>query len=420
MHKILQALAALTVSSTLITIAGPAAALESGSERVTVVENAMKRASIEGAVVVMIEGGAVTWQKAFGMRGKGQSGSRGPMTLDTQFEAASNGKMLTAFMLMQLIEEGRYSLDTPLEDPRLVIAKGCEAPTLSHALSHTAGLGNNLGAQTFTPACKPGQSFSYAGEGYMILQSMVDQLASGTIEDVMAKRVFSELQMGSASFVPRETDTFAIGHIDLAFGLLSKRASSGDQRKALLIGLFFLVCLLTSWVLAFRRHRLIIAIPTALIVLPLWLGLYVLSLSQIVVPIARHLGEPNLASSLQITAPDLAKFAEELINPRVISPKARDLMMREEVVINEVTSWANGIGIDRSDGHTTYWHWGSNPGFQSLFVVEPETGNGIVILTNTGGFLDFASKKRGGYNMSKAVARDLLAIDGAWDVRGYR
>lgn len=254
----------------------------------------------------------------------------------------------------------------------------------------------------------------------MVIQSMVDALASGTIEDVMAKRVFSELQMSSATYVPRQTERFALGHVDLVLGLLTKRASESDQRIGILLGLFFLACLVTSWVLSFRRHRLRLAIPTAIFVVPLWLGLYVLSLSQLVVPISRHLGEPNLASSLQLSAPDLAKFALELLDPRVIDEKTRDLMLREEVKINERVSWGNGIGIDKSDGHTTYWHWGSNPGFQSLFVIEPSTGKGIVILTNTGGFLDFVSKKRGGYNMSKAVARELLDIDGAWDIRGHR
>ena len=49
-------------------------------------------------------------------------------------------------------------------------------------------------------------------------------------------------------------------------------------------------------------------------------------------------------------------------------------------------------------------------------VIEPMTDNGLVILTNGGGFLDFLSQKKGGYNLAKVIARRALNIDGLWSV----
>ncbi len=76
-----------------------------------------------------------------------------------------------------------------------------------------------------------------------------------------------------------------------------------------------------------------------------------------------------------------------------------------------------GIGLDRSVEPTTWWHWGSNPGFQSLVVLEPERGDAIVVLTNTGGGLDNLIGNLGGYNLSKEIARQALGIRGTWDLR---
>lgn len=394
-------------------LAAPSAfALEEEAAHIASIEKAMDRASVKGAVVVLVEKGEITWQHAFGVAGPGR-----PMTLETEFEAASNGKMLTGYLIMQLIEEGRYTLSTPLEDPRLKIAEGCRVPTLGEALSHTTGLGNSLTAETLEPACEPGKSFSYSGDGYQVIQSMVDRLASGTIEDVMEKRVFVPLGMTSASFERQVTPRFATGHADLVFGLLSGLAPGPWKWTGWALCGFFLLCFGATVVLSVRRHHPALALLIGLLAIPGWTLAAILLMAQIMVPLAPRPHAVDLASSLQLNAGDLAKFAAEMLEPTQIQVASRDLMTREAVRVNDQIAWAHGIGLDRTQGHTTWWHWGSNPGFQSLVVMDPETGRALVILTNTGGFLDFVSKRKGGYNFAKTVARDLLDLDGTWDLR---
>lgn len=42
------------------------------------------------------------------------------------------------------------------------------------------------------------------------------------------------------------------------------------------------------------------------------------------------------------------------------------------------------MGTDRCGDQATAWQWGSNLGFQSLMVLVPTSGDGVVILTNSG------------------------------------
>ena len=75
------------------------------------------------------------------------------------------------------------------------------------------------------------------------------------------------------------------------------------------------------------------------------------------------------------------------------------------------------MGTDRCGGQFTAWQWGSNLGFESLLVLAPASGDGVVILTNTGGGIDAVLPGRGGYRAAKRIAAGLLGIEGRWDLR---
>ena len=85
-------------------------------------------------------------------------------------------------------------------------------------------------------------------------------------------------------------------------------------------------------------------------------------------------------------------------------------------MVNAKTHWGSGFGIDKAVESTTLWHWGANPGFQSLVVMEPENRNAVIVLTNTGGLMDYFSEVRGGHNAAKSVVRVALSINGHWDI----
>ena len=138
--------------------------------------------------------------------------------------------------------------------------------------------------------------------------------------------------------------------------------------------------------------------------------------SRIIVPIETWSSRVLLAASLHTNIEDMSHLALELVRPRKIGAEVRDMLFEPRVDAGRGVAWGAGIGVDRSTEPTTWWHWGSNPGFQSLLVLEPERGDGIVVLTNTGGGLDNLTGDLGGYHFAKQIARRALGVHGRWDL----
>lgn len=91
---------------------------------------------LPGAAVLVLRDGAVVHAKGYGLANV-TSGEANATT--TRFRLASVTKSFTALAVLQLAEQGRLSLDDPLERyvPGFI---GGEQIRLRHLLSHTAGL----------------------------------------------------------------------------------------------------------------------------------------------------------------------------------------------------------------------------------------------------------------------------------------
>ena len=121
-----------------------------------VLADAVARGDVPGVVAMVTDRRGIVYQGAFGVA---DAASGRPMTVDTVFRIASMTKPVTSLAVMQLVEQGRLSLDDPAEKylPQLANLKVFEtfdsrtgaytvrparrAPTLRHMLTHTAGLG---------------------------------------------------------------------------------------------------------------------------------------------------------------------------------------------------------------------------------------------------------------------------------------
>src|SRR5437667_1713112 len=116
---------------------------------------AVEAGEVPGVVAMAANDGGVAYEGAFGVRDL----AGGPvMTRDTVFRIASMTKAVTSVAAMQLVEQGRLSLDQPLGEvvPELAapqVLEGFDASgtprlrppkrpiTLKHLLTHTAGFG---------------------------------------------------------------------------------------------------------------------------------------------------------------------------------------------------------------------------------------------------------------------------------------
>ncbi len=161
-------------------------------------------------------------------------------TGDTLFRIGSISKMFAAIAVLQLVEEGRLSLDDRLAEraPDAVFANPWEATDpvrIANLLEHTAGFDDLSFAEyahsadppltlaqglAFRPASRtsrwrPGTRQAYCNSGPALAARVVEETTGRRFEDVVAERVFAPLGMTTATyFRPRPEDAATLYHSD--------------------------------------------------------------------------------------------------------------------------------------------------------------------------------------------------------------
>ncbi|MBC6975942.1 serine hydrolase [Bacillus sp. Xin] len=147
---------------------------------------------------------------------------------DTLFQAGSMSKSLTAWGVLHLVDEGRLSLDDPVEKFlnkwKLPNSKfDNNGVTIRRLLSHTAGLPPHKGYLGVAPGKdlnsieeslsgkgwynepveivnKPGSEAIYSGSGYTILQLVIEEVTGMPFDRYMEEQIMRPLGMKSSSF----------------------------------------------------------------------------------------------------------------------------------------------------------------------------------------------------------------------------
>lgn len=188
----------------------------------------MQHTGAKGMAVAVIDHGKVGFVRAYGIR----NAQGDPLTTDTDMYGASLTKTVFAYTVMQLVDQGKLNLDTPikadldepltsygpdpvfpdkygpyktLDDPRW------EKITPRMCLDHSTGLSNFYFLepdQKLHIHFDPGTHFSYAGEGFILLQFVVEhgRKAQGLGLDVgdLTHANFAHLGMTRTSLTWRE------------------------------------------------------------------------------------------------------------------------------------------------------------------------------------------------------------------------
>jgi CubicO group peptidase (beta-lactamase class C family) len=179
-----------------------------------------------GMAVAVIDHGKVGYVHVYGIRNaKGD-----PLTTDTVMYGASLTKTVFAYAVMQLVDQGKLSLDAPIKedldkplpsygpDPLFPDKYGpykdladdprWEKITPRMALTHSTGFSNFWFIepdQKLHIHFEPGTHFSYSGEGFILLQFVVEhgRKAQGLRLDVgdLTKAIFNRLGMHRTSLV---------------------------------------------------------------------------------------------------------------------------------------------------------------------------------------------------------------------------
>lgn len=178
------------------------------------VHRQMAEKKIPGLSLAVIRDGRVVKEAAYG---KASIELNVPVTLDTSFPLASMTKIFTAAAVMQLVEEGRISLDEPVVKILPQLPPTWSAVTIRHCLSHTSGLPDVLTddlnlrtvsgdrdaalAEVAKQALKPaGAASVYNQTGYVLLGMIIEKISGSSYGDFVRSRVFNPGGMKNASF----------------------------------------------------------------------------------------------------------------------------------------------------------------------------------------------------------------------------
>ncbi|MFY0594734.1 serine hydrolase domain-containing protein [Roseivirga sp.] len=315
----------------------------------------LKENKAYGASVAIVHDGKIEWSKAYGVK---QKGSSDLVTTETLFQCASIGKVITAVAILNLVKDGKISLDEDINSKlqRWQIKENeftkSQKVTVRHLLSHTAGLTDDYGFLGYDPKDKipsllqilnndpiantkkeiivkttPGQVERYSGAGYLILQLLVEDVSGASFSSFVEQRIFTPLQMTHSTY-DNEPDKnlkvpIASGHLSKGKALKNKSYNIYPEKAAA-----------GPWTTAEDLAKLIIAIQEAL-----------------------H----NESSAIL------------------------DKSTAEELTTVQLNNKGLGINLKGVEKAEAFWHAGQNLGYTGLLYGLVDEGDGAVILLNTDG-----------------------------------
>jgi CubicO group peptidase (beta-lactamase class C family) len=152
------------------------------------------------------------------------------MADDDLFGIMSMTKPITATALMILVDEGKVSLDDPVDkyisafkDAKLANGQPVEGLTIRHLLTHTSGLvgrqeciesiaatANLLAARPF--GFKPGEKWEY-GPSLNVVGRIIEIASGKSYEEFLQERIFTPLAMNDTTFHPTEAQRSRVAGI---------------------------------------------------------------------------------------------------------------------------------------------------------------------------------------------------------------
>jgi D-alanyl-D-alanine carboxypeptidase len=179
------------------------------------------------AVTARVESGRHTWSGAAGTR---EREGRAKARPSDRFRVASNTKPMIATLVMQEVEKGTWTLDTPVEEvlPGVMPA----GVTIEQLLSHRSGaptatdwiltsraadptsfddvfgvMGQEVTDADHIEALQsapwmnePGEGFSYSNAGYVVLGMMLEEVTGRSVEHLLEHRVFAPARMWQSAY----------------------------------------------------------------------------------------------------------------------------------------------------------------------------------------------------------------------------
>ncbi len=321
-------------------------------------KRSIRKHGVPGASFAVLKGKRIVATAAAGVT---NLDTKVPVTTDAVFQIGSITKVFTATLIMQLVDEGLLSLDTPIVEylPEFLIADRTtrNAVTARHLLTHTSGIDGDFFVDSgrgddsierflrmcaMLPSLFPlGTKVSYCNVGFAVLGRVVEVLRRETYDVAMRRRIFKPLGMEHAMTLPEDAlrHRCAVGHVP----------NPKNPKQQMVASL---------------TH-----------------------LSQ---------GQKSAGSTPAMSAPDLLKFVLAHLErgriargKQLLSVASTAAMQRNQIRVQKnapygITHWGLGWIVHDFGGHKVIGHDGGTIGQYSFLRVSPQKRVAVALLTNGG------------------------------------
>lgn len=288
--------------------------------------------------VALVHDHDVVWTGAYGLA---NVAGAGPASTDTYYSTGSTFKAITATAVMQLVERGLVTLDTPINS---VLGshgiEGAEDVSLRHLLGHHSGLDGPLErVPVWTRALpisleetlsrtravgRPGTEYRYCNVCYGILEYAIEQLSGTPYDEYVAVNILAPLGIDLASAAvpsPQVAERLAVPY------MVEGRVAQAVDRV---------------------RYS------------------------------ARGAGDAYLRPG------DMARLVAAQLNGGQF--RGKRILQASSVVEMQRAQFdgTNGLGllVRELRGHRVFHSGGTVPGFKSVMIGDPEIGAGIYVMSN--------------------------------------
>jgi CubicO group peptidase (beta-lactamase class C family) len=322
----------------------PASARPAGlTARANAILEAAYPAEGPGAAVIVTRGDRTLFAAG---RGLADIEAGRPVTPDTILGLGSITKQFTAAVILQLVQEGRISLDDPLSRFLPDYPQPGASATVRQLLNHTSGIQSYTSIPGWTVEANmnrayttaqmiavfrdqpsrtpPGQAWAYNNSGYVLLGAIVESVTGKAWHEAIVERIARPLGLRSIGY---GEDRAARGPAARAYSVVD-----GQLRPAQGI----------------------------------------------------HMSVPHGAGGLAGSVRDLARWAQALHHGRVIDPALYAQMTSPATLADGSTQpYGFGIRFDELRGRRTVEHGGAIFGFNSESLYLPAEDLFVAVITNT-------------------------------------
>jgi CubicO group peptidase (beta-lactamase class C family) len=331
-----------------------------------IVRSAQAENRLPSVSAAAVHDGEIVWTGAVGLA---DTDSGEQATPDHQYRIASVTKTVTAVGLMQLRDEGKLTLDDPLDRH---LPEAAHTPTLRQLLSHLSGLQREVPGEVWETLemptreellpklaeadrpLTPAAYWHYSNLAYALLGEVVARVTGGTAEEYLTERVLRPLGMTRTTWTAEEP---------VAVGYLVDPYTDVPRREAVIDG-------------------------------------------RAVAP----------AAELWSTPTDLCRWAAFIADPdpKVLSPDTVEEMRTFQSMV-DLARWQLGYGLGfalyRVDDRVFAGHDGAHAGYLAHVSALPAAKAGAAVLTNSGAGVTISAL---GIQLSRAVADAFPAVPEEW------